>query len=337
MAFVGLKATSTTLASLPIACPRCGRETVHIYGLEGKAPRLLSWTLPIGPSRAFARCAMCGTSRRVPFRDRKKIQRAIHYNPRTAFSAHASGYVETTLGRVDTNPSRIRRYPTQIGPQRAALVLALLVLMSCPGIVYRAVQVMAEMQGDRWVERGMERYDAGRFQASLLWYRRAGWMFRIAGSEIKEAECAYLIGRSHYELEEYWDALLAYEASLPVWEATNDREMQADCLMYIGYLRIYMSDLHGALEALDRSRELWLEADEWRLQAEAFRGLGIAYEGLEQYNKAIQAYSQAVALFEKLNDREEAAELQVWIDQLRRLLPNYGTEEKHAWRLSIAA
>jgi tetratricopeptide (TPR) repeat protein len=337
MAFVGLEATSTALASLPIVCPQCDRETIHIYGLEGKAAHLLSWTLPVGPRRAFVRCTVCGLARRVPRQDKKAIQRACTYDRRAAYSGQMGGYIETTLGRVNTDPGRIRRYPTQMGLQYAVLVLILLALVGIPTVAYNALQLAAELQGDTWARTGMERYDAGRFQSALFWYRRARWLYRLAGSEVKEAECAYMIGCSHYELDEYGEALVAYQDSLPVWEAIHDRDMEGDCLLYIGYLRIYLSDPYGALEALERSRLLWVEANEWRLQAEAFRGIGIAYEGLGRYNAAIKAYTEALALFEKLRDREAAAELRLWIEQLRRQLPNYGRERQEAWRLLEAA
>jgi hypothetical protein len=49
------------------------------------------------------------------------------------------------------------------------------------------------------------------------------------------------------------------------------------------------------------------------------------------YSDALEAYEEALRLFEKLRDDVAAAELRVWIDRIRQSLPGYKGQEEANW------
>ena len=115
------------------------------------------------------------------------------------------------------------------------------------------------------------------------------------------------IGIVHYIQGEYVKAIIAYQASLKIYNTINDIQGAANIYNNIGVIyRLqgnYLEALENYLKSLTLDKELGSKAG----MAGSYNNIGAIYYFQNNSEEAIKYYSKALALFEELDDRQAMA------------------------------
>lgn len=105
-------------------------------------------------------------------------------------------------------------------------------------------------------------------------------------------------------------ALEKYRASIPLWQALEDRQQEAHTLNAIGYFHYQLAEYQQALAYYRQALALRRALSDRRGEALTRYQLGAVYDQLGEPRQALAAYNEALALYQALADRSmEAATL----------------------------
>ena len=154
-------------------------------------------------------------------------------------------------------------------------------------------------------------------------------IFKKLGDVHGESVCLNNTGRVYHSLNQYPKALEFYGQSLAIARKLGDVESESACLGNIanlhidlgdwpraeaaltppladpcirGRLALAKSDFVGASALFQEALNIWRESKNADFLFLSHTGLGLAYEGLRDYNKAVLHFRQAVDLSEEIRD-----------------------------------
>jgi CHAT domain-containing protein/Tfp pilus assembly protein PilF len=105
-------------------------------------------------------------------------------------------------------------------------------------------------------------------------------------------------------------ALEKYRATIPLWQALEDRQQEANTLNTIGYFHYQLAEYQQALAHYRQALSLRQAVSDRRGEALTRYQLGAVYDQLGEPRQALAAYNEALALYRALADRSmEAATL----------------------------
>lgn len=115
----------------------------------------------------------------------------------------------------------------------------------------------------------------------------------LSGCALKTAGGYYKDAMKYYETKNYTEAAASFE------EAIARNPERAEYYIDYGLMKIQMGDYSGALEELDKAI---LDKDIKMVQAnnkKAYRGKGIAYFNMLEYDRALEEFEKALAIAEE--------------------------------------
>ena len=169
----------------------------------------------------------------------------------------------------------------------------------------------------------------GRAQPMLDLLHEALPLFVSLEDRAREADVLTYIGLALLKLGRYREAIDFYQRSLEIRRARNDRWGDAITAQNLCLVHLHLSEWREAIRCYEKLLPLLEEVGE--PDAEAYNGLGGAYSGLGEPEKARELYSDSLKKRRALNDWIEAAKvlnnlavLAVDQDDLGRALDYYG-------------
>ena len=119
--------------------------------------------------------------------------------------------------------------------------------------------------------------------------------------------CNNQLGKVYANLGDYSKAIDFFEESLRLSAANNDKPSEANTLNAFSVLYQRSGNSEKAEELATRSYDLAFEAGNLRLQAIAKVNLGNAFGKREEWDKAIDAWTETIAICEKINEEQLTA------------------------------
>ncbi|MBI5876545.1 MAG: tetratricopeptide repeat protein [Chloroflexi bacterium] len=168
----------------------------------------------------------------------------------------------------------------------------------------RAVREHADAGRVKGRVRGWSAYFGGLIAERGYNYSRASALYaEVIAEHYKdqalEANCIQSLGDVHVGLSELPEARARYAEALPIYRAIGDRLGEANCIQSLGELATSEKHYDTAFalleDAAQRYRMLGLVADE----ANAINSIANSYDAMKAFDKAIDAYTRAIALFPK--------------------------------------
>lgn len=145
-------------------------------------------------------------------------------------------------------------------------------------------------------------------------YTDATWCWQSIGSRRQAAEALESAGQVQFILSEYSLALRSYEQALSLSRNLNDELGIARAFDGMGYTYIYLGQNQRALICLERARShlsklrpLDGETERVRMEAELQNSLGEVYYSISDVKKAVDSFSRALSLWNRVGDRKGEA------------------------------
>ncbi len=167
-----------------------------------------------------------------------------------------------------------------------------LVLFRKTGLVRREIQTLYNI-GLAHKDKQENRKALEFFQQSTELATRSGFASLNRLNYTGSAE-AYL------DLHEYRKAQQNFEDAMQIARETHDRALEGYILRNLGTLNYNRGHYEKALNNHGQALEIGIEAQDAQIIWEAHAGLGAAYEKLKMDGKAIDQYSQAIAIFDSI-------------------------------------
>jgi tetratricopeptide (TPR) repeat protein len=181
------------------------------------------------------------------------------------------------------------------------------------------------------VNLGVVNYSLGEYQKALRYYQEVLTLDRKRGDKSGESADLTQLGLVYYSLGEYQKALKHYHDALTI--QTELKEKRGDILGNIGLVYNTLGEYQKSLdfhqqalglhrnivEQLDETADKQTELVAQQAVSNDLSNLGIVYDNLGQYKKALSFYKQALAIKKDIADQHGMA----------KVLSNMGTGYKH--------
>lgn len=114
------------------------------------------------------------------------------------------------------------------------------------------------------------------------------------------------LGNLFWQESDQNTALSYYQSALDIWEQFGDqfRAEQAEALSNIGNSHLKNKAWTQALDAYREALEK-LSKQEIRLRATVWQQMGVVFDGLKQYDKALEAFDKALQLFDESREEQQ--------------------------------
>jgi tetratricopeptide (TPR) repeat protein len=112
-----------------------------------------------------------------------------------------------------------------------------------------------------------------------------------------------LYRKGHY----FTDALKCIEAASKTIEGTDDEMLQAEVWAALGVVHGELGDYEKALESYLKTVEVWNKLDNRAGQAAVLNNIGMAYDGMEKFDQALEYVERAYSLTVLLADERRQA------------------------------
>ncbi len=101
-------------------------------------------------------------------------------------------------------------------------------------------------------------------------------------------------------------ALLKFEAALPLWQQARDRGMEAITLSFIGKIHDALGEKQRALEFYNRTLAIMREVGDTRSEVATLNNIGLVYDSLGERRKAIEYYNRALPILRAAATADDA-------------------------------
>jgi CHAT domain-containing protein len=133
-------------------------------------------------------------------------------------------------------------------------------------------------------------------EASLAAFQELLRAARAQHDRRVEASTINFIGLWHQTMGEYAEARRHYEEALPLARAVGDRETEGVALYHIAWLRFVEHDYRSAITWYERSLAVRRAIGDRHGEAATLAGLGMAYNSLADWPRAIEIEQQALLI-----------------------------------------
>ncbi|MBF0308229.1 MAG: CHAT domain-containing protein [Magnetococcales bacterium] len=135
------------------------------------------------------------------------------------------------------------------------------------------------------------------------------WLEKRQAPVADLSQAHFTLGVLYSRVEAFQSAVDHLQRALTLWEGSNARERLAEGLSTLGVVRENMGDYASALEEFARSSSLYGELGSQNDLAQQYRKIGrIHYLRLGQYERAREAFLEALQYFRRTGDRKGEVE-----------------------------
>lgn len=160
---------------------------------------------------------------------------------------------------------------------------------------YMMGQILAGL-AEAFIESGLPEIGLDRYRESLEFYR-------LARDSQAEFSIEWGIGRTHYLLGHYSEALAILNATRSKAESIGEFTLMAHCDDFLGRTYYAMNDTAAALDHFQAALERFTEAKNAMEAARTRALMGQIYERQGNLRKAMERYQTALAAFRNLSDQ----------------------------------
>jgi CHAT domain-containing protein/Tfp pilus assembly protein PilF len=122
-----------------------------------------------------------------------------------------------------------------------------------------------------------------------------------------KAEVWSSTGWAYYSLDQYSEAIAAYQKALGIYQATGDRANQAEMFMDIGFTQTYAKQYKNAIASYEAALAILEKTSDRNRAGHAIKNLASVYQSDNQPIKAIELYQSALKIFRSLNQTGDEA------------------------------
>lgn len=152
----------------------------------------------------------------------------------------------------------------------------------------------------------------GDYTKAISYFERSIKMCDSLGNERGVAIANENLGLVCYSnLQNYPLAIQKFDRSLSIWRKQNDIYGQAQTLVYLMYVYNAQENYHTTLDTGFRSLYFAKASGARDVERDAYKEMSIAFEGLGQYNKALEYQKYHVNLKDSLDAINNLAEIQL--------------------------
>ncbi len=162
---------------------------------------------------------------------------------------------------------------------------------------------LAETQAEAYRDKGLCLYWMGQPDMATTWLNRASVAYAALGNEHFVAIVHMELGLVYMNMGDYSQALESYNHSLELASQTEDPIRQATLYNNLGVLYHYRGDYREAVRTLERAITEARQSAYPRMEGSALAGLGDVYTELGAHEAAAAAYSEALRLAQRMEDR----------------------------------
>jgi CHAT domain-containing protein/Tfp pilus assembly protein PilF len=142
-------------------------------------------------------------------------------------------------------------------------------------------------------------------RAAIEKYQQALPLFEAAGDSYRTGLTLLSIGISYFRLNQFRDALGFFDQTLAIAVATGDLRLEAGAQTYAGGMLDFLGDIDKALERHQRALNL-ARKRRWQLaEGDALSNMGKIYSDVADWQKALEFYNQALAVFRSMADGKQ--------------------------------
>ncbi|HIK18881.1 MAG TPA: tetratricopeptide repeat protein [Leptolyngbyaceae cyanobacterium M33_DOE_097] len=163
-------------------------------------------------------------------------------------------------------------------------------------------------EGDLLLQKGLQQYDAGQYQAAIKTWQQALAQYRAINNRNGEAQVLTNLGLTYAVLEQYPKSIDYFEQALSVARAIGNRKIEAQALSNLGDLYSALSQLPKAIRYYEQALPIYRTVQNAYGEARVLNNLGTAYTALTQYDKAKGYFEQAGPIFRKIQERNSEAD-----------------------------
>jgi CHAT domain-containing protein/Tfp pilus assembly protein PilF len=122
-----------------------------------------------------------------------------------------------------------------------------------------------------------------------------------------KAEALSSTGWAYYSLDQYSEAIAAYQKALGIYQSTGDLANQAEMLMSIGFAQTYDRKYKAAIASYEKALVILVKTSDRSREGHAIKNLASVYQSDNQPIKAIERYQSALKIFQMLKQTGDEA------------------------------
>ena len=145
------------------------------------------------------------------------------------------------------------------------------------------------------------------WQRALEFFARALPLVRAAGDHRREAFTLHNIGIAYYGLSEYQKALEYLQQALPLWGLVGDRAGEANTLLNIGAVNVMNGRFDDAIAYCEKALAITAAIGNRQAETRTLSTLGMAYHQAGATERAIGTLERAVENARSIGDKKEEA------------------------------
>jgi CHAT domain-containing protein/Tfp pilus assembly protein PilF len=151
------------------------------------------------------------------------------------------------------------------------------------------------------------------WQRALEFFFRALPLLRAAGDRRREANTLHNVGLAYYGLSDFAKALGYLEQALPMRVSNGDQAGEAETLHSLGFVHAALGHSETAVAFCERALALQVALGDRRGQARTLLTLGVAYLSSQKIDLARSALEQAIEKAHSIGDRQDEALSLGWL------------------------
>jgi len=188
---------------------------------------------------------------------------------------------------------------------------------------------IARSEGNTLHNIGVAHVGLGESERSLDMFQQALVLRRTAKDPAGEADTLTSIGYVLNSLGRSQEALEVYTQAMPLRTSVGDRRGEGITLDHIGIVYASLGQPGRALEYHQKGLERHRTAESPRTEAVALGNIGHVHNLLKQPEKAVEFYTEALAIFNRIGDRQNEAKMYEGLANAERNLGNFSGALKH--------
>jgi CHAT domain-containing protein len=141
----------------------------------------------------------------------------------------------------------------------------------------------------------------------------------ISDNSLLQAYQLFAEGIKLLEKNQVQEAIAKLESARSIFKARGESIREGFCLLYIGMSKLKLSEFDSSLQYLQASLTIWQKTQNLALQGVTLTFMGLAWEGKGNLQQAVTAYKQAVDAAERIQEGIKVEEDQLPFTKLQAM------------------
>jgi CHAT domain-containing protein/Tfp pilus assembly protein PilF len=151
---------------------------------------------------------------------------------------------------------------------------------------------------------------------------------KALGDRLDQAHTLVGLGKVHYDLGEYQQALDFYYQALSLVRSTDDRRAEANSLSGIGTIYSILGEHQKALDSYNQALLLWRAIGDRGAEVITLNNIGAAYSRLGQNQQSLKYHDQALLLIRAMGRNENWEGADFTLARIGRVYRDLGEPQK---------